>query len=81
MPHGPLPLIITRDVDEIACTEPVDSYYVFDHSFVRTSVYLPKPVLETHTVEYRKLKNIDHETFPQDLLNSKLLSERIFQPE
>lgn len=62
-----LDLIITKSNDIISLSSPVDDYYVSDHSFITTHITIPKPKCLINISRYRKLKNIDHSKFADDL--------------
>ena len=56
-------LNITRCNHELLLSNPVADYMVLDHMFVHYRVNMPRPSLETHTISYRKLKQIDKSAF------------------
>ena len=62
-----LDLIITRYNRELLLSYPVSDYMVSDHMFVCYRVNMPRPPLETRTISYRKLKQIDNSAFSTDL--------------
>ena len=55
-----LDLIITRYNRELLLSYPVADYMVSDHMFVCYRVNMRRPPLETRTISYRKLKQIDN---------------------
>ena len=46
---------------------PTADFIVSDHMFVLYRVNLPRPPLETQSVSYRKLKQIDNSAFSNDM--------------
>ena len=64
-----LDLIITRHNSELLFSCPTADWIVFDHMFVLYRVNLPMPTLETRSVSYRKLKQIDNSAFCNDLMD------------
>ena len=70
-----LDLIISRYNREHLLSYPVADYMVSDHMFVCYKVNMPRPPLETRTISYRKLKQIDNSAFStglKDITNTVL---------
>ena len=67
---------------ELLLSNHVADYMVSDHRFVRYRVNLPSPSLETRTISYMNLKQIDNSAFStdqKDLVNGLLSINDIIQ--
>lgn len=67
-----LDLIITRSNNDIIISSPCTSLVLSDHSFVECKLDIPRPNLYVGEVHFRKLKEIDIETFKADISASEL---------
>jgi hypothetical protein len=67
-----LDLILTRSTDDIVSNVVVHPPALSDHSPISLSLPLHKPVAEKKTITYRKLKDIDIESFRSDISSSQL---------
>ena len=64
--------IITRNSDSIMLQDIVVGDLLSDHYMLMTRLSVPKPVPLTKTVTFRKLKDIDMDSFRQDIVSSNL---------
>ena len=62
-----LDLIITREHQDLKCIHISTGYYISDHCFVHAHVTTPRASLVVKTIKYRKLKEIDMDTFRSEL--------------
>ena len=70
-----LDLVITRSIDDLILGPISTSLPLSDHLIVECFVYFPSPLLSKKSVSFRKLKDIDIDTFKSDILSSTLGSE------
>lgn len=69
-----LDLIITRSEDELV-TECTVSEFLSDHAAVHCTLHLEKPKPLRQTIQFRKYKNIEQNSFKTDIQTSALVSE------
>ena len=62
-----LDLIITRNNDSIISSKPVADHFISDHSTVICSLSIKKPCAIRKQITYRKIKDIDSESFARDI--------------
>ncbi len=66
--HGnTLDLIITRDNNELALSNPTSGYLISDHCFIHTKLDFPRPNLTVKSINFRNIKAIDLGSFKADL--------------
>lgn len=68
-----LDLVITTADMDFEIDQVSDSWFISDHCFVEFLLKLDKPKHERKEIVYRKIKNIDHKSFSNDL--SKIVND------
>ena len=74
-----LDLIITRSCLDITITEPTTTALLSDHLFVECKLDVPRPNLSVKELRFRKLKQINLNSFKDDILSSELYSRTTWQ--
>ena len=74
-----LVLIITRSCLDITITEPTTTSLLSDHLFVECKLDVPRPNLSVKELRFRKLKQINLNSFKDDILSSELYSRTTWQ--
>ncbi|CAB4003826.1 Hypothetical predicted protein [Paramuricea clavata] len=67
-----LDLIITRKMDTIITSPPINDTFLSDHSTVLCDLKLTRATVKPGETSYRKLKGIDFDLFKKDILSSTL---------
>ena len=62
-----LDLFITSSTDSAQFSEPIATCYISDHSFITCYISKPKPKCVKSLAKFRKIKEINHEQFNNDL--------------
>ena len=70
-----LDLVITRSDDLLVKQLCVQDPVISDHSAIHCDLFLQKPKFTKKYVEFRKLRNMNSESFLQDILDSNLFKE------
>ena len=80
--HGhTLDLILTRYSENTVADIPVVDFQVSDHSSIKCTLQTVKPSLQKKEITYRKIKNINTESFCADIRASVLFSDPSDNPE
>ena len=67
-----LDLVISRTSNDINVFSPQSSYFISDHCFIECLLSVPGPNIVFKEVSYRKLKQIDVDSFKSDIVSSAL---------
>ena len=62
-----LDLNITREEDNLCVSDPVDKFYISDHSFVYSEIRVNKPKVIRRTIRTRRMKNIEENEIKKEL--------------
>ena len=54
-----LDLIITQEEDSLCVSDPVDKFYISDHSFVHSEIRVNKPQVVRNTIRTRRMRNVE----------------------
>ena len=62
-----LDLIITKEDDTICISEPVDKFYISDHSCVHSEIRVNKPQAIRRTIRTRRIRNMEENKINKEL--------------
>ena len=62
-----LNLIITKEQDTLCVSDPVDKFYISDHSFVHAEIRVNRPKVIRRTIRTRRMKNAEENKIKKEL--------------
>ena len=63
-------MLLTREQSFLNLLSAKPGFFISDHCFINANFNFEKPAFETKTITFRKLKDIEDESFRADLLSS-----------
>ena len=66
-PEHTLDLIITKEEDMLCVSDPVDKFYIADHSFVHSEIRVNKPQVIRRTIRTRRMMNVEENEIKKEL--------------
>ena len=62
-----LDLIITKEEDTLCVSDPVDKFYISDHSFVHSEIRINKPQVIRRAIRTRRMRNVEENEIKKKL--------------